>query len=131
MHTLTITSEYHTNGIRQPINVEGYLLFFAVHVSTTEYCHVEELAIFFFNLFWPLATITKMLEYFTHSGRGSVRFQRILYSFRTAHNSTTAGRSGDVSTELGLSQIGQKRSQSNECLCFLHVHHVSVVNETN
>lgn len=46
----------------------------------------------------------KILEDFTHSGRGCVRTQLVLNSLRPAHYYTMAERSSKVSTELGLSK---------------------------
>lgn len=91
---LAVTRDYRSNGIGQPINVEGHLFVVIMNVSTKKDHTVKAFAIIFFNLIWVLVNVAKIVENFTHCRRSP----KVLYGFVPARNSTMEGWSAEIST---------------------------------
>lgn len=75
MNTFAVTREFHTNGVRQHIYVEGYHDFFAMNINKQEYGFVQTFTIFFLDFFGLLFYVPLIVEGLPHSRRASVRMR--------------------------------------------------------
>lgn len=75
MSTFAVTSKYHTNAIRQPIYVDGYIFIFTMADTTLEYGFIQTFPILYFELFWLMFYVTEVLEYLLHGGSSLLRLQ--------------------------------------------------------
>lgn len=79
--TFTVKCDYRTDGIEQPIYVEGYLLIPTADVAATEDWLNQSLSVLLHDFRFTLVNVAGTSEYFSHRQGSGIYTKEVLYGF--------------------------------------------------